>query len=725
VFHALRGTAHIEDPRAWIAAMSAALLVDVACGALIDLAMRLHDRDAYAAPEAWLAVVGGVGAVTNASIALVAVLLLSVTPFAPVLLAGIAAAAFATYRAFVSLRQRHSELEVLSEFTGVLSQSLTVHDVAVAALCEAKLRLQAERAELWLLGASDSDGTRVALAGDGPVETGRFRIPVTSRLWGRLISRGTPLVIPRGGRDPLHRDLLQEIGCDDLVATALSGEHGIIGIMLLRDREGDVGTFGAADGRVLGAVARYTSIALEKGRLVDEVTAEAARREHDALHDHLTGLPNRRRFTEYADEVLGSATDVDAAVLLLDVDDFKEINDTFGHDAGDEVLVEIARRFTATFGQDTLVARLGGDEFALLVCGIDSTQAALQVADRVVEALAPPQTINGVSVHLQAAVGIALRRLHGGDVATLLRCADVAMYQAKRGRRMTAVYDPARDSHTAERVALAADLRTAIADGTFGLGYQPIQELAGGGIIGVEVLARWEHPTRGLLPPPVYVEVAEQSDLIRLLTAYVLRRALEQRNSWMRHGLDLRVSVNVSVHDLHRDGFADEVLRLLDDTGTPAGRLVLELTETQALHHPERIAPVLERLRSAGAVIAIDDFGTGYSSLTSLRLLPIDEIKIDKSFVSSMLVNAHDHAIVGSLVAMANRLGIEVVAEGVEDEATRSALAHLGCHCIQGYVMTPALAADDLTTWVRARSDGGSAAVVPIRPSEGVDHLAS
>jgi EAL domain-containing protein (putative c-di-GMP-specific phosphodiesterase class I) len=218
------------------------------------------------------------------------------------------------------------------------------------------------------------------------------------------------------------------------------------------------------------------------------------------------------------------------------------------------------------------------------------------------------------------------------------------------------------------------------------------------------------------LPPPLYVEVAEQSDLIRLLTGYVLRRALEQRNAWMRHGLDLRMSVNVSVHDLHREGFADEVIRLLDGTGTPAGRLVLELTETQALHHPERIAPILDRLRASGVVVAIDDFGTGYSSITSLRSLPVDEIKIDKSFVSTMLASTHDHAIVAALVDLANRLDMEVVAEGVEDDATLDALRGLGCHCVQGYILTPALSGDELETWIHDRAGvQPTAAVVRLR----------
>jgi EAL domain-containing protein (putative c-di-GMP-specific phosphodiesterase class I) len=275
------------------------------------------------------------------------------------------------------------------------------------------------------------------------------------------------------------------------------------------------------------------------------------------------------------------------------------------------------------------------------------------------------------------------------------------MYTAKEQRVTSSVYRPDQDSHTPERIALAADLRTAISNGTFALGYQPTKDLRTGDITGVEALARWEHPTQGFLSPPTYISVAEQSDLICVLTQYVLTTALEQRQAWHANGLDLRVAVNVSVHDLRRPDFTADVARVLQATRTPRERLVLEITETQALHDPERIHPVLLALRELGVVIAIDDFGTGYSSLTSLRSLPVDEIKIDRSFVSGMTANDHDNAIVRSMIELARRLRLQVVAEGVEDLATEYQLLELGCRHIQGYALARAMNADALLTWVR------------------------
>jgi predicted signal transduction protein with EAL and GGDEF domain len=372
----------------------------------------------------------------------------------------------------------------------------------------------------------------------------------------------------------------------------------------------------------------------------------------------------------------------------------------------------VAKRLRETLPASDAAARLGGDEFAVLISQTTGEDEARQAARRLRDVICRPYVVNGVTVHLDASIGIALFPEHGPDVTTLLRFADVAMYEAKQQRTSVCVYDPAHDNHTAERLALADDLRTALADGSFGLGYQPVKRLGDNTIIGAEVLARWEHPTRGFLPPPTYIGVAERSDLIRILTSFVLGRALEQRRTWAANGFDLRVSVNVSVHDLYREGFARDVARLVQETGTPPGGLVLELTETQAMHHPERIAPILNEIRSSGVLVAIDDFGTGFSSLTSLRTLPIDEIKIDRSFVSRMTSNDHDNAIVRSLIELARRLHIEVVAEGVEDEETQQQLRELSCDKIQGYLISRALSADELEQWLDRRNerstDGGN-----------------
>jgi diguanylate cyclase (GGDEF)-like protein len=703
IFIAISGVGTAHDPMTWLAAITAAVTIDVVGGLLVTAAISLRLGHLDAEGTGWLVVFGAVAAAANACFALVAVILFSVAPTSVMLLGVIGAAMFGAYRAFVSLRQRHSELEVLQEYTTALGRTAAFEDVALAALHEARQRLQAERAEIWFLpGDTDRDGVRIALDGDDVCHhDANFRIPITDALWGRLVSASAAVVIPRSTRDAGDRDLLMHYRCDDLVAAPLLGEQGMAGVVLLRDRQGDVGTFDDADGRLLSALGRYTSIALENGRLVDALQSEAARREHQALHDQLTDLPNRRYLIERGPELLAPAeAGSTAAMLLVDLDGLKEINDTFGHASGDAVLVEVADRLREIVDDAATLVRLGGDEFALLVPRLAAAGEAVDYANRIRQALSRPHVVNRVTVQLDMNAGIALYPEHGSSVSTLLRCADVAMWQARDERTSACIYRADKDSHTPERLALAADLRAALAEGSLALGYQPIKALETDQIVNVEVLSRWEHPTRGLLPPPVYIEVAEQSDLIRQLTSYVLQHALEQRRRWAERGLELTVSVNVSVHDLNREGFAAEVAHLLAETGTPRRRLVLELTETQALHHPERIAPVLADLRRDGVVVAIDDFGTGYSSLTSLRSLPIDEIKIDKSFVSTMTASEHDNAIVRSIIELGRRLKLEIVAEGVEDEDTEQQLRELGCHHIQGYVLTKALPAHELETWL-------------------------
>ena len=366
------------------------------------------------------------------------------------------------------------------------------------------------------------------------------------------------------------------------------------------------------------------------------------------------------------------------------------------------MLVEVADRLRQASADAVTIVRLGGDEFAMLLPNARRTADAAKRSQRIRGVLG--QSACRQRCHRASRRERRASRSTRNTEPTWRRCCAAptsrcgspknnAPPRASTAQATTATRPNAsRSPPTSARPSPTTPSRS---------GFQPIKALESDQIINVEVLSRWEHPTRGLLPPPIYIEVAEQSDLIRTLTSYVLHHALEQRSEWATHGLDLMVSVNVSVHDLNREGFAAEVSQLLTKTATPDGRLVLELTETQALHHPERIAPVLTELRNQGVVVAIDDFGTGFSSLTSLRSLPVDEIKIDKSFVSTMTTNPHDNAIVRSIVELARRLDLDIVAEGVEDEATEAQLRELGCHNIQGYILTRARTGSGVRTLAR------------------------
>jgi len=434
--------------------------------------------------------------------------------------------------------------------------------------------------------------------------------------------------------------------------------------------------------------------------VTERVRAEEALR-HQARHDALTGLPNRALLHERMAAALGDEADAPRplALLLLDLDHFKEVNDTFGHEQGDALLCQVAARLRGAVRGDDTVARLGGDEFAVLLPGCDAPGAARVAAD-IRAALAAPLRVEGQALQTGASVGIALGPAHGTDGPTLLRRADVAMYTAKRARRGHALYEPAQDQHSAERLALVADLRAAIERGTLALHYQPQVDVASGRACGVEALVRWPHPERGPIPPDAFIPLAEQTGLIAPLTDWVLAEAVRQGRAWQRGGLLLDVSVNLSMWNLHDPALPERVAGLLRDHGLPPAWLRLELTESALMADPERALEVLTRLAGLGVRLAVDDFGAGYSSLAYLKRLPVDALKIDKGFVRELATDATDAAIVASTVALGHALGLRVVAEGIEDRATWDLLAGMGCDVAQGYYLSRPLPPDALAPWL-------------------------
>jgi diguanylate cyclase (GGDEF)-like protein len=427
-------------------------------------------------------------------------------------------------------------------------------------------------------------------------------------------------------------------------------------------------------------------------RIRRQVT-EIERRAH---YDELTGLANRSLFRARVGE-----TGDGAAVLLLDLDHFKEVNDALGHDLGDELLRAVGDRLQALCDGET-VARLGGDEFALLVPH-SSSEAAAALAARIHETLDRPFEIGGVPLEIGASVGIAVAGEHGDGAEALLRHADVAMYAAKTAQSGTAVYDPAEDTNDAERLALAGELRRAIEEQQLTVYYQPKAELATGEIVGVEALVRWIHPERGFIPPDAFVSLAERTGLVKPLSRFVVRSAVEQCAAWAAEGLDLHVAVNLTIPDLLDLDLPDRIASLLAETGVPASKLELEVTESTILADPFRVGHVIDRLRAQGVGFAIDDFGTGYSSLAYLKQLPVQTLKIDRSFVGDMLESGSDAAIVRSTIDLAQNLGLRIVAEGVETEATWDALRAQGCTLAQGYLISKPLPAAQLAPLLAER----------------------
>jgi diguanylate cyclase (GGDEF)-like protein/PAS domain S-box-containing protein len=431
---------------------------------------------------------------------------------------------------------------------------------------------------------------------------------------------------------------------------------------------------------------------------------QAAEHRHHAMHDDLTGLPNRRSLYErLAAEMINVAPGEEFSLLLVDLDRFKEVNDVLGHQSGDDLLRQVAARFSNEVRSEDLLARLGGDEFAVLVGGRSGAHGGLEIARRLTEALCQEFMLSGVPVHVEASIGIARYPFDGTDATTLLRCADSAMYAAKELSTELELFDGKRDSYSPTRLKRLGELRQALDRDELVLHYQPKLLLENGTIPGVEALVRWQHPELGLLGPGEFVPLAEQTGLIKPLTSFVLRTALEQVSAWQQAGYDLSIAVNISERSLLDPDFPDEVARVLRQTGVPPRHLELEITEGTIMADPARAAAVLRSLDGLGVVLSLDDFGTGYSSLSRLRELPISEIKIDRSFSARIETDERDVAIMRSTIELGHNLGCSVVAEGLETAEALQRVTSLGCDTGQGFHIARPLDAAAISDWLADR----------------------
>jgi diguanylate cyclase (GGDEF)-like protein len=463
--------------------------------------------------------------------------------------------------------------------------------------------------------------------------------------------------------------------------------------------------------KAIASDTRILIVALAAGLLLlwlvlFRLVARASRRlRHQATHDRLTDLPNRVALHQEADRTLAGARRFGAlaALLLIDLDRFKEVNDTLGHEQGDRLLIEVAHRLREVLRRNDLLARLGGDEFAVLAT-LPHRGAVGEVATRVHAALARPFDIAGVAVELGASIGIALQPDHGDDASTLLRRADVAMYQAKRGGTGIETYDPDRDPYSAERLKLLGELRHGIDNDELVLHFQPKVALDTRRVIGVEALVRWQHPERGLLGPGEFLGVAERTGLITDVTRWVLDAAVRQCAAWRERGTELPVAINLAAANIVDVTLPDAVESTLRRWNVPGELLECEISEDTVMGDPRRATEVLERLRALGVRLSLDDFGTGHSSLSYLKSLPLDEVKIDQSFVTGMALDPSDAAIVRSTIDLARHLGLDVVAEGVETEDVLEVLVSLDCDVAQGFLLSRPLPADQLDGWLAARA---------------------
>ncbi|MBI2710213.1 MAG: EAL domain-containing protein [Actinobacteria bacterium] len=625
------------------------------------------------------------------------------------IVAGVSALLFLVYRRYAALHRRYSSLQQLHEFTRVLAASPELSTTIRHTLEQARSVLKASRAELCLI---DRDGVWADIrlsVGDGD-ELRTEHLPKLADhdlLVAHIVASQSSLLVPRGARADDLRRLLEARGARDLAACPLAAAGEVVGTIAVFDHLGDVSTFEPDDLQVFETLAHHVTVSLEKARLIDQLRVEAAEKEYQALHDALTGLGNRTLFEQAAVDALheAKAAGTRVGVLVMDLNRFKDVNDTLGHTTGDLLLRQVADRLRAATPPGATPVRMGGDEFVFLLPGIQTSAEALALADVLVERLGAPFGIGGLEIGVGAAVGVAIGPDHGTDPGSLLQRADIAMYAAKdQGDGVAQLYSRGLAISGTRRLSLAGEIRAALEDGALDVHYQPIAELATGRIAGTEALLRWRHPTHGWVPPEDIVGLAEHLGLLRQVTLFVLDRATRQCRAWSDAGLDLRMSVNLAAQSLADRTLAADVASALSRAGLPAERLTLEITETQVIRDPDQTLDVLTRLHRTGITLAVDDFGTGFSSLSYLTRLPVDEVKIDKSFVHRMLSDETSAKVVRSIVDLGASLGRTVVAEGIEDLVTWDALAALGCDRGQGFHLSRPLGAERLTPWLLQRA---------------------
>jgi len=494
---------------------------------------------------------------------------------------------------------------------------------------------------------------------------------------------------------PEVRRELEVRGAREALVAPLRGAHRLLGILEVHDLQSRLRGFSAADVRLVGTLASHLATAMDNRRLL-------ARLRHDAYHDLLTGLRNRLGFREAAAEQL--AYHQRAAVVVVDLDMLSSVNDALGHAWGDRTVLAAGERLRDALGPDMLAARLEGDTFAALLLDVDVDEATA-MAERLRDALSEPYPVDKLAVECAAVAGVALTTIEPTiEVDVLLQRADVALHAARTGEAKVRTYLPSMGQIFLRRFQLVTQFRGALDDGQIELHYQPKVALASKQVIGVEALVRWNHPELGRLDPEEFVSIVETTGLVDALTGFVLDRALHRCRRWLDEGLRLGVAVNLSVRNLDDSDFPLRVGEALELHQVPAQLLTFELTESAVMQDPERALPVLRALHELGIGLAVDDFGTGYSSLSYLRRLPVDEVKIDKSFVLGMGSDLSDLAVVRAIVDLGHSLSLSVVAEGVEEDAVRHQLADMGCDVAQGYLFSRPLGERRFEAWLQART---------------------
>lgn len=631
----------------------------------------------------------------NIMIGLIVLQVLQGQPWSVVLLIGLAALLILVYRSYAQFTLQHRSLTELYELTQAMSDAARNGTLPDVLLGRTRELLQAEYATLWLPAAGRYPRTLLSARVDAPGLLDQSPTPPVLR--ERAVADGTTLVVgPKVGDSGL-RVLLRGAGVKDAIVVPLRSGSAVIGSLEVAGRLGERTTFGREDVRLLQTLAAHAAVAVENSRLVDRLL-------FDAYHDALTRLPNRRRVLALLEEALRAPTpDEVVAVLSLDVDGLRDVNDAFGHDAGDQVVREVAGRLRSLAPSAAWVGRSGANEF-LVALRLPDAQAAVALAHQLHDAVRQPLAVGEISLNVDAAVGVAVYPDHARDPESLVRRADLAAQTAKHMTTPVHLFHPSQQARSSRRLELAADLRRALDEGQVGVWFQPKVSLPDRRVVGVECLARWEHPAHGEVAPDEFVAIAEHTGELGRLTEMVLREGLHRARGWLDSGRALPVAVNLSFRTVVDPLFPRRLASLLEEYGVPAHLLTLEIREQGLLGEPERSLANLHRLADQGVRLAVDDFGTGHASLTHLRRMPLHEVKIDRSFVQGMVTDPGDLATVRAVVSLAGQLGLVSVGEGVENERTVSLLEELGCGVGQGFLFSRALPYERFEAWLAAQS---------------------
>jgi diguanylate cyclase (GGDEF)-like protein len=706
IFHGILGDADHTGPVGWVAAIVAA---SVASATNLVVGYLSRPRDRHDEPLLVTAAITAGAALASSSIALAAVALARNYDVATILLIVPFAACAVILRAYASERMRLKHLQTLYDSMRSAQRTTGLDDGVAELLGTTRRLVRAEVARLVLFPRNGS-ATLVATmtpARHEALQPAELSAAERHAVSGVAKSGAGVLVSAARASTPLYHHLLRELGLREAMLTPLRVESEVRGVLLVGDRT-NADRFRVEHLRLLETYAGHAGVLIENDRLEESLTQLTELKDqlrHQAFHDALTGLPNRMLFAERVGRALGEGELGGTAVLFLDLDDFKLINDSLGHYVGDELLIAVARRVESCIRPTDLPARLGGDEFAVLLRHA-SVEDAEQIAERLVRSIAQPFVIDKRDISIHASVGIAVGGPDAGAAEDLLRNADVAMYDAKRGgKRGFVTYQPEMHTRVRERQELAFAIERAVERGEIGVHYQPIVDLQERTLVAFEALARWNRPGHGIIGPGSFIPLADELGYMVEIGRAVLREACRQARSWQvaypNHD-HLRVNVNLAPSELQNPHLAREVAAVLEETELPPERLAFEITESGVMRNPEVALQTMRELRELGVALGLDDFGTGHSSLAYLREFPLDSLKIARPFVVGLPDGELDAVFVEAIVRLATSLGLDVVAEGIESSAQCQAVAALGCTHAQGFYFGEPLAGLGVSTYLWA-----------------------